>query len=113
MPYIHLRTNTHIAPAKAEAIKTALGQAISLIPGKSEQWLMVDIEPEQLLYFQGTDAPAAMVQVSVFGSANPAAYEKLTARICGILNMELDIDDARVYVKYDETTNWGWNGGNF
>ena len=30
-----------------------------------------------------------------------------------LLDAVLDIDPARVYVKYAETPNWGWNGGNF
>ncbi len=41
------------------------------------------------------------------------AYDALTARVCELLDAVLDIDPARVYVKYAETPNWGWNGGNF
>ena len=61
----------------------------------------------------GTDAPAALVEVSVYGGAEPDAYDALTARVCELLDAVLDIDPARVYVKYAETPNWGWNGGNF
>ena len=59
------------------------------------------------------DAPAALVEVSVYGGAEPDAYDALTARVCELLDAVLDIDPARVYVKYAETPNWGWNGGNF
>ena len=90
-----------------------VGQAIEAIPGKSEAWLMVGVEPECALWFQGTDAPAALVEVSVYGGAEPDAYDALTARVCELLDAVLDIDPARVYVKYAETPNWGWNGGNF
>lgn len=113
MPFINVMTNTAVSGEKKTAIKSALGKAITAIPGKSESWLMVGIAPDYTLYFKGDDAPAAMVEVSVFGGANPSAYSKLTAEICGILNGELDIDPARIYVKYTETSNWGWNGGNF
>ena len=47
------------------------------------------------------------------GGAEPDAYDALTARVCELLDAVLDIDPARVYVKYAETPNWGWNGGNF
>ena len=75
--------------------------------------LMVGIEPQYTLYFQGSDAPAAMVEVSIFGSASDAAYADLTARICKIVAETLHIDASRIYVKYAEVEHWGWNGSNF
>ncbi|MBR1864426.1 MAG: hypothetical protein IJ806_10105 [Ruminococcus sp.] len=113
MPFINIKTNTAVPADKEEAIKSALGQAITAIPGKSESWLMVGIEPEYTLYFKGTKDPAAMVEVSIYGSADPAAYTKLTGKISDILGDQLSISPSRIYVKYDETLNWGWNGANF
>ena len=113
MPFINVKTNTPVSKDKETALKSALGQAVSIIPGKSETWLMVEIEPERKLYFKGTDDPAAMVSVSVFGSADSASFAKLTNSICTILNNELGIDTARTYVKYEATRDWGWNGSNF
>lgn len=113
MPFINVKTNTAVSNEKEIALKTALGQAITAIPGKSENWLMVEIEPERKLYFKGDNAPAAMVEVSVFGSANSSAFNKLTDSICSILNEQLSIDCSRIYVKYEATQDWGWNGSNF
>lgn len=113
MPFINVKTNTAVPADKETAIKAALGQAITAIPGKSESWLMVGIEPEKILYFKGDNAPAAMVEVSVFGSSNSAAFSKLTNSICDILNEQLSIERSRIYVKYEATHDWGWNGSNF
>lgn len=113
MPFINVKTNTTVNKDKERAVKSALGQAITVIPGKSESWLMVEIEADKTIYFKGNDAPAAMVEVSVFGSANSAAFNKLTAAICTILNENLGIDQSRIYVKYEATSDWGWNGSNF
>lgn len=113
MPFINVKANVPVAQDKKESIKSALGKAITAIPGKSEGWLMVGIEPEYSLWFKGSDAPAAMVEVSVFGSASPSAYSTLTAKVTDILNSELGISPDRIYVKYFETSNWGWNGSNF
>ena len=110
MPFINVKTNAAVPDEKETAIKSALGQAITAIPGKSESWLMVGIEPEHILYFKGDNAP---VEVSVFGHADSSAYEKLTDSVCTILNEQLSIDPSRIYVKYSETPNWGWNGSNF
>ena len=113
MPFINVKTNQKVSAAQADAIKSQLGKAITAIPGKSEGWLMVGIEGEQMLWFKGTDAPAAMVQVSIFGSASSNALGTLTAHITGILNDSLGIPSDRIYVSYASTNDWGWNGSNF
>jgi len=113
MPFINIKTNQPVPKEKQEAIKSGLGKAITTLAGKSETWLMVGIEPEYVLYFQGTDAPAAMVSVSVYGNGSPSAYDKLTGQISGILNDALNIPTNRIYVSYSGTPDWGWNGGNF
>ena len=113
MPFMQLKTNVAVTEQQETLLKTAFGSAITAIPGKSETWLMVGIEPQYTLYFQGSDAPAAMVEVSIFGSASDAAYADLTARICKIVAETLHIDASRIYVKYAEIEHWGWNGSNF
>ncbi len=112
MPFINVKTNAAVSKEKCEAIKSALGQAITALPGKSEQWLMVGIEPECTLYFQGSDAPCAMVQVQTYGT-NASGTDALTGKICEILGDNLSIPANRTYVSYFGTANWGWNGGNF
>lgn len=113
MPFIDVKTNVNVSAEAATSVKSALGEAITAIPGKSEAWLMVGIEPDYMLYFNGESSPAAMVQVSIFGGASSSAYNTMTANICDILNRELSIPLNRIYVKYIETENWGWNGVNF
>ncbi len=113
MPFINVKTNVSVPKNKEEAVKSALGQAITDIPGKSEGWLMVGFEPDYPLYFKGTDSPAAMVQVSIYGKASENAMNTLTSHISGILNDNLGISADRVYVSYMLTENWGWNGSNF
>lgn len=114
MPFIDAKISTKVNEEQKESIKTKLGNAISLIPGKSEAWLMVGIEENYDLYFKGNqDAPTAFVQVQAYGGENKAAFDSLTAEISNILNAELSIPKERIYVAYQTTSHWGWNGGNF
>ena len=113
MPFINVKTNLPVDDLVAEQIKTQLGRAISVIRGKSEEWLMVGIQPDYALWFQGSDDPAAMVETAVYGGADPEDYDELTARITDILTALLPLDAQRVYVKYQECEYWGWNGANF
>lgn len=113
MPYIETKTNVKITESAANAIKTRLGKAIETLPGKSERWLMVSFAGEMPLYFQGTDAPAVISEVKIYGSAPDHALEEMTGKMCTILSEELDVPEDRIYIKYEFCQHWGWNGGNF
>ena len=114
MPFINSKVSVAMSKEKKDAVKAKLGEAISLIPGKSENWLMVGFEDSYDLYFQGNqDGETAFVEVKVFGSASPDVFSKMTGAICDIYQEELGIPQNRIYVKYEEVKNWGWNGSNF
>lgn len=113
MPFINVKTNVSVSEEQKTSIKSAMGRAITAIPGKSESWLMVGIEPEYALWFKGEDTPAAMVEVSVFGSPSSDALGALTSHITGILTDNIGVPADRIYVKYTSTADWGWNGSNF
>ena len=113
MPFIDSKVSVSMTQEKKDRVKTRLGEIISLIPGKSENWLMVGFEDSYDLYFKGNqDEETAFVEVKVFGGASPAVFEKMTEAICQIFNEELAIPKNRIYIKYEEMENWGWNGAN-
>lgn len=114
MPFINSKVSVKISKEEETIIKTKLGKAIELIPGKSESYLMIGFEDEYSLYFKGEASERiAFVEVKLFGSANKAAYDKLTSAICDIFNEVLSIPKDKIYVKYEEVSTWGWNGRNF
>ena len=113
MPFIDTKTNVNITKAQETALKEKLGRAIECFPGKTETWLMLSFEDNARMWFKGTDGPAAMVEVELFGTADEKYYEKMTGTVCDIINGELGIPKDRIYVKYEEIDKWGWNGANF
>ncbi len=114
MPFINSKISISVDQEKEQELKTRLGQAISMIPGKSEAWLMTGFEDNYHLYFKGDNSePIAFVEVKVFGKENPAAFNALTAEICKIFREVLGIAEDHIYVKYEAVSNWGWNGSNF
>lgn len=114
MPFINTKVNVKISPAQEEKVKTALGKAIGCIRGKSENWLMVNIEDEQRLYFKGDKSmPNAFIEVKIYGSATKSEYDELTSEITKIISSCLAIPSDRIYIKYEEVQNWGYNGYNF
>ena len=114
MPFIESKVSVKITEEQEKELKTRLGQAISLIPGKSENWLMTGFEDDYHLYFRGDNSePIAYIEVRLFGGPNKAAFQKMTEEITKIYGEVLGIAPDHMYIKYSATPDWGWNGGNF
>ena len=114
MPFIDSKITLKISEEKKEKIKSELGKIISVIPGKSESWLMVGINDDYRLYFKGEKKEkAAFVEVKIYGSADKSAKDKVTSLICSLYEKELDIPKDSVYITFQEIGDWGWNGGLF
>ena len=63
MPFINSKVSVTINEEQEKALKTRLGQAIALIPGKSESWLMTGFEDNYHLYFRGENSePMALLK---------------------------------------------------
>lgn len=113
MPCLQTTVNSAIPKDIEQKIAKKYGKAISLLPGKSEQSLMLQFTDNAHLYFKGEcDLPIAFVEVKLFGQSTKEAYNRLTAEICQILQDELQIPQANIYVKYEEGFHWGCNGKN-
>ena len=95
MPFINIKTNAALSQEKKGIIKRRLFDCISVIPGKSDRYLMVALEDGE---------------VKIFGGSTKDAYQKLTAAICNILSDEADVSGECCYVKFEETKYWGYNG---
>ena len=113
MPYINLKTSVSLDEKLEEALKTALGKAITAIPGKTENWLMVELEGDRKLWMAGKKKPLAMIDVKIFGKAEPEDFNAMTGELCDLCQKILGIKPDGVYVTYEEVPNWGWNGENF
>lgn len=113
MPYIQVKTNREVTKKEEIELKTLLGKDISLLPGKSEAWLMVQVEDRQKLYFQGSDEACAILEVKVYSEGDKIDYGPLTKALTDKVSSLLKIKKDRIYIEYEETPNWGWAGSNF
>lgn len=114
MPFIDSKITSKLSDAQKDTLKTELGQIISCIPGKSEQWLMVGFADNYDLYFAGKKLDqGAFVEVKIFGQTTEDALANVTSRICALYEKELGIPQNNIYVKYEFANHWGWNGNNF
>ena len=114
MPFIDAKISKKLTEDEMTLMKTEFGKAIALFPGKTENWLMCDIQSDQKIWFQGNDdAPSAFVEVKLFGAVDGKSADQFTKHICGVFESSFGVPAERVYVRYEGGTLWGWNGGNF
>lgn len=114
MPYIETKTTVKLNDEITRALKEAYADAITLIPGKSEQWLMLGFDDGKRMAFRGDmESDCAILEVDIFGAAADSAYDALTERLCKVVSELLDISPDRIYIKYRECDRWGYNGFNF
>ena len=110
MPYINVKTNVALSDGKKDIIKRRLFDNISIIPGKSDRYLMVAIEDGvDMAFHRDSESAMAMVEVKLYGGSTKDAYQKLTAAICMIWQDEEDSAGGYCYVTYDEVKKWSIN----
>ncbi len=113
MPYIKITTSKTISKPNESVLTEKLGQIISIIPGKSERWLMLCFEDNMRMALGGDDLlGTAMIEVSALGKSAPEVYDELTSALTEALSDTIDLPPERIYVKYQEHSIWGYNGIN-
>lgn len=113
MPFIKILTNVKIVDVVKLEINRDLGRCITKLPGKSETWLMVEVEDGRSLCFQGSTKPCLMAEVKLYGKAAKTSYEDLAHAITSLAEEKLSIPSDRVYVEFEETPYWGFEGNLF
>lgn len=111
MPFVVARTSTAVGREQELELKARLGRAIELVPGKSEAYLLVDLEGSRRLFLAGSDAePIAYLEVSVFGNEGHAGYDALTAEVTQAFHEVLGIRPDHVYLRFTDIPAWGVAG---
>lgn len=113
MPYIDSSFSKKLTCEEKEKIKSKLGKAIELLPGKSEKSLFIRLHDSQCLYYEGKELDnGAIVEIKMIGTKNREDKNELTKKICNIYNKYLSMNPKNIYIIFTEakSENWGWNG---
>ena len=114
MPFIDIKTSAKLTESSKKKLYAECGELISIFPGKSETWLMVNLSDGCEMAFKGdSDTPCAIIEVKIFGKAQSTYYDKFTEKMTETFAALSNVSPDRVYIRYDECSLWGWNGENF
>ena len=111
MPFITCKVNRPISRAQETELKVRMGKAIELVPGKSEQYLLLSFEPDSHLWLRGDDSqPMTYIDATIFGNEGHYGYPEFTAEVTRAFGDVLGIPAGNVYIKYEDIIAWGVNG---
>jgi hypothetical protein len=97
------------APQK-ETLKTELGRLITIIPGKTEPDLIVNIQDGGSLYMDGTEEPSVYADLRVYTKTDPEAKKDFTRKFFALITREFGIEAGRQYLTISEYDHWGYDG---
>ena len=110
MPYIAINTSKNLSDIQKDELKTLLGEKITVIPGKSESRLMIDISDNHTMYFAGEKRELAYIDVKCYGTTEFTYKKAFTEEVFKIVQEITELPQDSIYLTYSEFENWGTNG---
>jgi hypothetical protein len=110
MPYISVTIGQRLDVSQKETLKSELGRLITIIPGKTEPDLLVNIQDGASLYMGGTDAPSAYIDLRVYTRTDPEAKKRFTREVFACITRLFGIETSRQYLTIGEYDHWGYDG---
>ena len=111
MPFIKVKTSCPISKEQEIILKSRMGKAIELVPGKSEEYLLLEFEDNSRLWLRGENTePIAYIEATIFGNESHAGYPAFTAKVSEIFRDVLGITAENLYIKYEDISAWGIGG---
>ncbi|MFA7257696.1 MAG: phenylpyruvate tautomerase MIF-related protein [Kiritimatiellales bacterium] len=110
MPLIKIESSKEISPDVLAGLSKIIAETI----GKPETYVMVSASKADLM-MSGAAGNAAFVEVKSIGGLTHAVNEKLSAKICDLLETKLQIPPDRIYLNFSEVpaSQWGFDGSLF
>lgn len=107
MPFIDLKASCPITAEQELRLKSGLGEAIRLIPGKSESQLMLRFTGECHMWFAGEqEGPIVMADTAIYGGTSPEDFQAFGGQAVSLIKNVLGA--SQVYIRLAKTTDWAW-----
>ena len=117
MPLLHIHSSSKTVNEKViQEVHQVGAQILSEELGKSTDYVMVLINTGRSLSFAKDDqASCAYLEVKNIGGFTPENTEKISLRLCELVNQKLQTPASRIYIEYQNAERhlWGWNRKTF
>ena len=113
MPFVRVKTNRTFEPSAELELKTRIGEAISLIPGKSEDFLLLTFEDDMHIWWHGSNEhPVVYIEASAFATEDRKGYPEFTEAVTQAFSEVLQMPAENVYIQFSDIPGWSV-GGNY
>lgn len=114
MPYLKIQTNLPLGKKSRQTILRSASSLVALELEKPESLVIVALQPDTTMLFDGSDEPVAFLELKSVGLPARRA-KKLSQALCELIEQHLGIANDRVYVKFIGLSRgmWGWKGDTF
>jgi phenylpyruvate tautomerase len=115
MPTAIVLTNVPGDKVKDTDFALELSKIVAQGIGKPEQYVMTNVQTDQVMTYSGKQDPCAFVRIVSIGGLNPETNVKLSEDICGLLEDRYGVDPSRSYIEFvdSERHMFGWNSRTF
>lgn len=113
MPFVSCMLTRPASEAQCDTLKVAITGAMDGIAGKGEQYLMVAVQPDVTLFFQGDIVNAsAYLDVRYVGQFPRNVKERLAESLSDAVADIMSVAKNRVYVSFSAVAadDWAHNG---
>jgi phenylpyruvate tautomerase len=115
MPYLKVETTETIDGDTKRGLCERLSRLCAATIGKPEQYVQALVVDGVAMLHGGEAGPAAFVDVRSIGGLSATVCQGLAAKVCALLERDLGIPGARVYLNFTDVSaaKWGHDGGTF
>ena len=107
MPFLRMKTNLVISDDIARQVKKIMGQAIGIIPGKSEDSLFFILDDTCLIWRHGSDSEDAVyIEATAFATEDRVGYTEFSSFVATNLSEILTIPLDNIYIQYSDMPAW-------
>jgi len=114
MPTFSISTNLTRDQISKDFISAA-SKLIASALGKPETYVLIHVNPGQLMSFGGTDEPCALISLGSIGGVGGDKNRNLAPKLSQFIEQHLGIKKDRFYINITDidASTCGWNGGTF
>ena len=114
MPLLKLETTVVLTDDQRKALLPSLSRILAETTGKPEDYVMITLSQSAIL-MSGKTGDAAFVDVRGLGGLSGDVNQRLSQKVCRLLNESLGVPQDRIYLNFTEleASNWGWKGNTF
>ncbi|MBQ1493027.1 MAG: hypothetical protein IIZ39_13795 [Blautia sp.] len=111
MPFITCKVSCPLSWEQEVEIKERMGKAIELVPGKSEEYLLLSLEGDSHLWLRGEkDKPIGYIEAAIFGNEGHVGHAAFSAAVADIFHEVLGIPLENLYIRYEDICAWSVGG---